>query len=64
MPPGQLNQYRHRARCAGLLRAIPALAIVVSFRGKLLWKDNLRQEPRWPPSIRGWPSTHTLYAVR
>ncbi len=30
--------------------AIPNLAIVVSVRGKLLCKNNLRQELRWPPS--------------
>jgi hypothetical protein len=35
------------------------LAIVVSLRGKLLCKNNLRPEPRWPPSILGGRPLHT-----
>jgi hypothetical protein len=35
------------------------LAIVVSFRGKLLCKNNLRREPRWPPSILRGDRPHT-----
>ena len=39
--------------------AILTLAIVVSFRGTLLCKNNLRRGPRWPPSILRGGRGHT-----